>query len=169
MKKWLFPSLMALTMLAAGCQNKDNVAENTSYDLQNDKSAPNYMSNQTENRNNNPDFMTNRGKDEQHYVENDITNQNPNFLDLDRTGSGGEAGASNEGNDIKKAKDVVAATNEFVTDSVWINGDRMWVSVYKKGMLSDREKIAAESRLHKKLVTALPRYNIEVRVKEDRR
>lgn len=168
MKKWMFPLFFVLLMSAAGCQNANRSADDTAYDLRKDKSAPNLMSNRGD-VTNTPDYMNDRGKNQQHMVENDITNQNPNFLDLNRTGSGGEAGAANQGNDIKKAKDTIAATGEFVTDSVWINGDRMWVSVYKKGMFSDRGKIAAESRLHKKLVAALPRYNIEVRVKEDRR
>lgn len=169
MKKWLFPTFIMLLMFTAGCQNANRSADDTAYDLRKDNSPPNYMSNRSETRNHNPDFVANRGKNEQHLVENDITNQNPNFLDLDRTGSGGEAGAGNQGNDLNKAKAVIAATDEFVPDSIWINGDRMWVSVYKKGMLSDRGKIAAEARLHKKLIKALPRYHIEVRVNEDRR
>jgi hypothetical protein len=166
-KKWMFFSF-ALLFILSGCQSNNRGANEAAYDLRKDKSAPNYMSTPVGDRNT-PDYMSNRGKDKQHLVENDITNQNPNFLDLKRTGSGGEAGAGNQGNDIQKAKQVITDTNEFVPDSVWINGDRMWVSVYKKGMLSDRERIAAEARLHKKLIQALPRYHVEVRVKEDRR
>ncbi|MFJ5717198.1 hypothetical protein [Neobacillus sp. NPDC093127] len=154
LKKWMFLMVIMLFMLS-GCQNNNRGAKEEAYDLRTDRTAPNYMSN--------------RGKDQQHLVEDDITNQNPNFLDLNRTGSGGEAGAGNQGNDINKAKQVIAGTNEFVTDSVWINGDRMWVTVYKKGMLSDRKKVDAEARLHRKLIQALPRYHIEVRVKENRR
>ena len=170
LKKWMFLSIISLVALtASGCQNNRS-ADEEAYDLRSDRTAPNYMSNRG-NDQDIPDNMTNnnRGKNEQHLVEDDITNQNPNFLDLKHTGSGGEAGAGNHGTDIDKAKQVIADTNEYVTDSVWINGDRMWVSVYKKGMLSDRGKVAAEARLHKKLIQALPRYNIEVRVKEDRR
>jgi hypothetical protein len=168
LKKWKFLSFIIVLVLAvvSGCQ-KGNDADESAYDLDKDRSVPNYMANRDENRT--PDYMTNRGKNKQHYVEDDITNQNPNFLDLEGTGSGGEAGANNQGNDINQAKQVIADTDEFVTDSVWINGDRMWVSVYKKGMLKDQDKIDAEARLHKKLVKALPRYNIEVRVQEDRR
>ncbi|WP_066389545.1 hypothetical protein [Neobacillus mesonae] len=171
MKKWMFPTFIMLLMFAAGCQNGKQNADDTAYDLRRDKSAPNYMSNKNiaNNAEDTSDYLADRDKGEQHMVENDITNQNPNFLELNRTGSGSETGAGNQADDINKAKEVVAATNEFVTDSVWINGDRMWVSVFKKGMFSDRGKIDAEARLHKKLITALPRYNIEVRVKEDRR
>lgn len=167
LKKWMVLSFMMLFVLS-GCQSKDKGANQEAYDLRNDKSAPNYMSNRGKNLNT-PDYMSDRGKDQQHMVEDDITNQNPNFLDLKRTGSGGEAGAGTHGNDINKAKQVINGTKEFVTDSVVINGDRMWVSVYKKGMLSDQGRIDAEARLHRKLIQALPRYHIEVRVKEDRR
>lgn len=177
MKKLMFPLLIMVTMGTAGCQG-NRAADESAYDLRKDTSSPQYMSTRGQDwgntRNpddarNAPNFNADRGKDRQHLVENDITNQNPNFLDLNRTGSGGQAGAGDQGNDIHKAKQVIADTNEFVTDSVWINGDRMWVSVHKKGMLSDRGKIDAEARLHKKLIQALPRYNIEVRVQEDRR
>ncbi|WP_312473219.1 hypothetical protein [Neobacillus sp.] len=154
LKKWIVFSLVTVFILS-GCQSKRNAANDAGYDLRTDRSTPNYMSN--------------RGKNQQHLVEDDITNQNPNFLDLEQTGSGGEAGAGNYGNDTNKAKQVIADTNEFVTDSVWINGNRMWVSVYKKGMLSNQERINAEARLHRNLMQALPRYQIEVRVKEDRR
>ncbi|KLT16643.1 hypothetical protein AA980_16540 [Neobacillus vireti] len=147
--------MVIMLFMLSGCQNNNRGANEEAYDLRTDRNAPNYMSN--------------RGKDQQHLVEDDITNQNPNFLDLERTGSGGEAGAGNQGNDIDKAKQVIAGTNEFVADSVWINGDRMWVSVNKKGMLSDEKKVDAEARLHRKLIQAIPRYHIEVRVKEDRR
>ncbi|MFZ7946520.1 hypothetical protein [Neobacillus sp. 19] len=170
LKKWMFFSFISLVVLSvSGCQSNRGANEEA-YDLRNDRTSPNYMSNRGDNRTI-PENMTNRdrGKNEQHLVEDDITNQNPNFLDLKHSGSGGEAGAGNHGNDINKAKQVIDASNEFTADSVWINGDRMWVSVYKKGMMSDRGKVAAEARLHKKLVKALPRYNIEVRVKEDRR
>jgi hypothetical protein len=166
-KKLTFLSFIMLLMLTAGCQ-MNRSANDTAYDLRKDKSAPDYMSNRANNRSD-PEMTTNRANDKQHYVEDDITGQNPNFLDLDRTGSGSESGNGNHAIDIDKAKQVIAGTHEFVTDSVWINGDRMWVSVYKKGMLSNRDKRDAEARLHKKLMQALPRYNIEVRVKEDRR
>src|SRR3954467_1036647 len=113
------------------------------------------MSNRGNDRNT-PTNISARGKNKQHMVEDDITNQNPNFLDLKGTGSGSEAGANNQGNDIQKAKQVIADSDEFTADSIWINGDRMWVSVYKKGMQSEQGRINAEARLHKKLIQALP-------------
>lgn len=156
LKKWIVTSSLVLLMLSA-CQNNQAADDNdTAYDLRNDPAAPN--------------IMTNRTGDRQHYVEDDITDQNPNFLNLNRSGDQREFdGTNNNGTDIEKARQIIGETDEFVADSVWVNGDRMWVSVYKRGMLADRERIDAESRLHRKLVKALPRYNIEVRVKEDRR
>jgi hypothetical protein len=156
LKKWISLISILCLVIVSGCQS------------QNDRPANDIRSN-TSKQNNMSIRDTNRGKNKQHLVEDDITNQNPNFLDLNRTGSGGEAGATNHGNDINKAKQVIATTNEFTTDSIWINGDRMWVAVYKKGMLTTKKKDDAEARLHRKLVMALPRYNIEVNVQEDRR
>jgi len=155
LKKWMSLVSILFLFIISGCQG------------QNDRGA---NENANDLRGNNVDSIADRGKNKKHLVEDDITNQNPNFLDLKRTGSGGEAGGGhNTGNDTNKAKQVIAGTNEFTTDSVWINGDRMWVRVYKKGMHSDKERNDAEARLHKKLVRALPRYHIEVRVQEDRR
>lgn len=167
MQKFVLFLSLSMLLVVSGCVGNQGAKEEA-YDLSTDKDAPNYISN----RGNDvtaPTNMSDRGKNEQHMVEDDITNQNPNFLDLNRTGSGGEAGATNQGNDTAKAKQVIAGSDEFEADSIWINGDRMWVSVYKKGMQSDQGKIKAEARLHRKLIEALPRYNIEVRVKEDRR
>lgn len=174
MQKFVLFLSLTMLFLVGGCAGNRN---EEAYDLRKDKSAPNYMSIQDNDHNtstnrsnqNTPADRNNRGKNKQHMVEDDITNQNPNFLDLKRTGSGSEAGANNHGKDIQQAKQVIADSDEFTADSIWINGDRMWVSVYKKGMQSEQGKIDAEARLHRKLIQALPRYKIEVRVKEDRR
>lgn len=112
-------------------------------------------------------FTTNKpaGK-EQGVVRNDMTNQNPNFLNL----SNSEPDSSqNQNNDINKAREVINATEEFEPGRIAINGNEMWITVYKKGMLNADEKIDAEARIHRKLIQALPRYNIEVKVQEDRR
>lgn len=156
MKKWLLFSFLTL-LFVSGCEGTNDTNNTANYDLRKDESAPQYMSNRSQ------------GRDQSHLVEQDITNQNPNFLDLNRTGNGTEQGGNNTGIDIDKARQVVAKTKEFRPGAVWINGDRMWVTVYKKGMLTDQERDDAEAHMHKKLITALPRYEIEVRVREDRR
>ncbi|CRK82620.1 hypothetical protein [Neobacillus massiliamazoniensis] len=158
MKKFIFPSLLLLIMaiLVCGCQGIKN--NETAYDFRKDKNAPNYMSNEL------------TGPDKGRVMGNDVTNQNPNFLKLRGTRNGNASGGSgNLGVDADKAKQVIADTKEFRTDSVWINGDRMWVNVYKMDQLTIQEKLDAQARLHRKLVEALPRYNIEVSVQEDRR
>lgn len=158
MQKFMLFLSLCMMFMVSGCNGNQggNHGNDLAYDLKNDRSAPNYMSN--------------RGENKQRMVEDDITNQNPNFLNLSRTGSGSETGGGKDtGEDINKAKQVIADTNEFTVDSVWVNGDRMWVSVYKKGMQSEQGKVKAEARLHRKLIQALPRYKMEVRVKEDRR
>ncbi|MEH7074388.1 hypothetical protein [Neobacillus drentensis] len=170
MKKLSFFSLFLLLFVSGCAGNQGAQGNQKAYDLRSDNSAHNNMSIQGNNDRDTSMNMSNRGKNKQHMVEDDITNQNPNFLDLKGTGSGSEAGgAKNTGQDIAKAKHVIAASDEFETDNVWINGDRMWVTVYKKGKQSDQGKNKAEARLHRKLVQALPRYDIEVRVKENRR
>jgi len=169
MQKFMVFLSLCMMFLIGGCNGNQggNHGNEEAYDLKNDRSAPNYMSNRDGNT---PANMSNRGENKQRMVEDDITNQNPNFLNLKRTGSGSETGGGKDtGEDISKAKQVIADSNEFTVDSVWINGDRMWVSVYKKGMQSEQGKVKAEARLHRKLIQALPRYKIEVRVKEDRR
>ncbi|MFL6555258.1 MAG: hypothetical protein ACJ8MO_03990 [Bacillus sp. (in: firmicutes)] len=167
----LFLSL-CMILFVSGCNGNQsaNHGDEKAYDLQNDQSGPNYMSKRNRNNDDNtPANMSNRDQNKQHMVEDDITNQNPNFLDLKGTGSGSEAGGGkNTGQDINKAKQVIADSDEFEVDNVMINGDRMWVSVYKKGMRTPEGKIKAEARLHSKLIQALPRYKIEVNVQEDR-
>lgn len=156
MKQFIFPSVFIMMMLASGCQTRD--ANDASYDLRKDKTAPNYMS------------YTTTDRDQNRFVGNDVINQNPNFLNLNGTRNGMTSGGSgNFATDIDQAKRVINNTNEFRTESVLIKGDRMWVSVFKKGNLTKRDVKDAEARLHKKLVQALPRYNIDVKVKEARR
>lgn len=156
MKKFIFPSLCIALLLIGGCQSNKNANQSASYDLRKDRNVQN-MSNRLDNGDRKLDG-------------NDITNQNPNFLNLQGTRNGSASGGSgNIGVDTDYAKKIIADTNEFTTDSIWVNGDRMWVKVYKKGILSHKQRIDAEARLHKKLVQALPRYNIEVRVQESRR
>ena len=155
MKKFIFPTLCLAMLLLGGCQSNKN-ANQASYDLRKDRNVQN-MSNRMDNG-------------DRRLIGYDVTDQNPNFLNLQGTRNGSASGGSgNMGVDTDKAKQVIASTKEFTTDSIWVNGDRMWVKVYKKGPLTHNQRIADEARLHKKLTHALPRYNIEVRVQESRR
>ena len=99
MKKWIFLILLMMLMLTA-CQARN---EETAYDLRTDQSNPSFMSNRANHEN----------IDRQHQVENDITGQNPNFLDIRRMGTDGEANRNNFGSDIDIAKQVVNKSADF--------------------------------------------------------
>ncbi|MBS4190071.1 hypothetical protein KHA94_07620 [Bacillus sp. FJAT-49705] len=91
-----------------------------------------------------------------------MDSQNPNFLPLDRRDN------VSDQSDINKARQVIEETGTYRAGQVWINGDDMWVTAYKKGMMTESEKVDASSKLRKQLLKALPRYHIEVKVQEDR-
>jgi hypothetical protein len=139
MKKWLVFMLFTVLMLSA-CQ-KGN--DNTAYNLRDDVSNPNYMSNEV---NNQPGQMS---------------DQNPNFLNLRGTALNDASNRNNTGRDIDIAKDIVNRTGDFNADSVWINnaGDRMTVTVDTRGRNNDENITLLKARLSQ----ALPRYTIEIR------
>lgn len=138
--------LVLITMVATGCNNNANVQGG--YDLDEDRAGRDFVTNRPDNR-----VDGSRGRT--------MSDQNPNLLN-----TGG--GRGNNRADIDMAREVVQQTDKFTPSTVWINGNYMWVTVYKKGTMTDREKIDAESEVHKNLTKALPRYDIEVRVLEDR-
>jgi hypothetical protein len=145
LKSWIFYLILSLFLLN-GCSSKND----TSYDLRKDRSAPQYMSNPYSSR---------------EQIPNNLVNRNPSSLDT----KSGVIVNSNARLDTAKARKIIGRTKEFKPDTVYINGNRMWVAVYKRGILMEREKIADEARLHRMLVKAFPHYNIEVRVQEERR
>jgi hypothetical protein len=146
LKSWIFYLILSLFLLN-GCSSKND----TSYDLRKDRSAPQYMSNPYS------------GRDQ---IPNNLVNRNPSSLDTKKSGV---IVNSNARLDMAKARKIIGQTKEFKPDTIYINGNRMWVAVYKRGTLMEREKIADEARLHRMLVNAFPHYNIEVRVQEKRR
>jgi hypothetical protein len=148
-KKFIFPPILLLVLLVSGCQNNKNDLVKTN------ALKPDYRSN----------HLT--GHDRGRHIGNDITDQNPNFLNLRGTRNGNASGNSQSyGKDVAYAKKVIRM-NGYNPRSVWINGDRMMVTadLKSKRKLSGSATLAEESRLHNKLRQALPRYNIEVRVR----
>lgn len=87
--------------------------------------------------------------------------QNPNFLNLDGNGVDNQ-------DDINHARQVIQETGKYEPGPIWINGEKMWITAYKRGNLSEREIIQEQAELHRILVKALPRYDVEVQVQEDR-
>jgi hypothetical protein len=149
MKKWLLLTFFAVLMLS-GCM-KGNDTENTAYDLKKDTMNPNYMSNRSDNR---PD--SDMGP---------MSDQNPNFLNLRGTSLNDASNRNNTGRDIDVARDIVNGTDDFKSESIWINnaGDGMTVTVDTKGNLNGKERDDAIAKLQSKLEQALPRYSIKIR------
>ena len=145
MKKVVFPILI-LALLAACNQNQG--AENLYGD--------NEVRDETT-------LISNR-QDQQEYNTREWTMdaQNPNFPHTDGR-------RLNNQSDIEKARQIINATTEFRAGPIWINGDDMWVTAYKKGMVSDRQKVSDATAQRKKLLEGLPRYHIQVKIQEDRR
>lgn len=158
-------------MIAAGCGAADDNGYSKIHDrdgtrLIADNNDTNNDIFQRDDANNNARQLNNNGDRNRKDVVNEtrgrtMSDQNPNLLNID-------GGRNDQGNDIQKARTVVRQTNEFTPGAIWVNGDMMWVNVYKKGRMSHSQKIDGEAKVHEALTQALPRYRIEVRLREDR-
>nr|MDP5194476.1 hypothetical protein [Neobacillus sp. 179.-C4.2 HS] len=136
--------------MLSGCM-KGNDTDNTAYDLKKDTMNPNYMSNRADNR---PDRDM-----------GEMSDQNPNFLNLRGTSLNDASNRNNMGRDIDVARDIVNGTDNFRSESIWINnaGDQMTVTVDTNGNLNGKERDNAIGKLRSKLEQALPRYTIKIR------
>jgi len=143
-RKWLY--LLVIVFFLAGCNNNPKGL----YDQQEDRAGKALSHNEK------ADLLeTDRSRGWQ------MGDQNPNLPNMD-------GGRVDQDGYIDKARNTVNGTEEFKVGSVWTNGNRMWVTAYKKGQLTREERMDAEARLHKLLTKAIPRYEIEVKVQEDR-
>jgi hypothetical protein len=70
------------------------------------------------------------------------------------------------GTDINQAKKVVRSIPGYTPDSVWINGNQMWVTVRTNKVLSNHTKLKEAARIHEILVQAIPRYDMNVKIHE---
>lgn len=148
MKKWIIPSLLSVLMLTGCMKGNDNT--NTAYDLRKDTMNPNYMANRA-------NKMPDRDM-------GPMSDQNPNFLNLTGTSLNDASNRNNTGRDIDVARDIVNGTDNFRSQSIWINnaGDQMTVTVDTKGV-NGKERDDAIAKLRTKLEQALPRYTIQIR------
>lgn len=143
--------MFLLLILITGC--RQNAADGWIYG-QNDKDGARLITSRKE-------ALQKIDIDNDPRMDRTMSDQNPNFVNF--------SGNRNDiGKDVEMARQVVKQTKEFEPGPIWVNGEDMWVTVYKKGMLSERDQMDAQSRIHKMLLKALPRYDIEVRVREDR-
>ncbi|WP_100332488.1 hypothetical protein [Bacillus xiapuensis] len=104
-----------------------------------------------------PGSLTETRADEAKQDDPVNTNQNPNFLDLSPE-------QPTTGTDIDKARDVVRRYSPYAPGAVWVNGDRMQVTVHERK--SERYQASDEKAVYEKLIQALPRYKIDVKVKK---
>jgi hypothetical protein len=145
LKKMMCLGVLTILMLS-GCM-KGNDTENTAYNLRNDNTNPNFMSNSV-----NQDMGP-------------MSDQNPNFLNLRGTSMNDASNRNNTGTDIDIARDIVNESENFNSESIWINNaqDQMTVTVDSQGALDGRERRKAVETLRTKLQQALPRYTFEIR------
>jgi hypothetical protein len=145
LKKMLCLGVLTILILS-GCM-KGNDTENTAYNLRNDNTNPNFMSNNV-----NQDMGP-------------MSDQNPNFLNLRGTSMNDASNRNNTGTDIDIARDIVNESENFNSESIWINNaqDQMTVTVDSQGALDGRERRKAVETLRTKLQQALPRYTFEIR------
>ncbi len=146
MKKLLITCLTIITLasLAACGVNQDSL-----YGHRNDQDGMQFVRN---------------GQDEMHNEDSaqedrKNTNQNPNFLNLSDT-------QPTLGTDVDKAREVIETYTDYEADEVWINGDQMWVTAHTTENLQGKKLNKAEADLKDRLVRALPRYRMNVQIKE---
>lgn len=140
--------LLLAGLFLAGCNQQSQLSEGY-FDKNHDKNGRAFVN------------TGDAGVHDEYTMDSPMSEQNPNFINFD-------GNRVNNQSFVDKARQVISETQEFEPGSVWMNGHHMWVTAYKKGQLTNQEKVEAEARLHKILTKAIPRYDIEVRVQEDR-
>lgn len=100
------------------------------------------------------------------YLEGEITDiadRNPNFLDLNNENEA----HNNRGAYQQKLREIVESTQVFDAGMIYINGHRAVVNVTPTRQLSERELEKHANELEKKLVNAVPRFKIDLRVRNN--
>lgn len=88
-----------------------------------------------------------------------VPNQNPNFIDLTET-------RPDRSDDQHKLEEAIRNDKELSLGRVWINANRIDVTVYTTEDLSKKEIKQKEKEIHEKMITALPRYRIDVNLEK---
>lgn len=136
----------AFTLIITGCASDEQYSANKA-DRVNHGAGVRPLSNQ-----NNSQHENARGRT--------MSDQNPNLLNTN-------GGADDRGKAINQARSVVNDSAEFRPGSIWIAADAMYVNVYPKEKMTNKQEINARSKLHSRLTAALPRFVIEVRIVGD--
>ncbi|WP_226527940.1 hypothetical protein [Metabacillus niabensis] len=86
-------------------------------------------------------------------------NPGPNFLDLTES-------RPDQGNDQNKLEEAIRNDKTLSLGRVIINGDTIHVNVFTTEKLNADEMKKKEKEVHDNMITALPRYRIDVNLKE---
>lgn len=86
-------------------------------------------------------------------------NPGPNFLDLTES-------RPDQGNDQNKLEEAIINDKELSLGRVIINGDQIHVNVYTTEKLNEAEMKEKRKEIHENMITALPRYHIDVNLKK---
>lgn len=106
------------------------------------------------------------GRKDVSYVEGEITDiadLNPNFLDLNTENEA----HNNQGAYQQKLREIVEGTGDFDAGMIYINGYKAIVNVTPKGNVSKNDLRWRTNDLQRKLEKAVPRYKIDLRVKNN--
>ncbi|WP_335871457.1 hypothetical protein [Bacillus sp. 2205SS5-2] len=140
---WKLPlSIFTMLLVISGC----GVENDNSYSQVQDESGRQFVNNDLGDMND-QDALDTRQQ----------TNQNPNFIDLNRS-------QPTLGSDVEKAREVIELYTDYAPGSVWMNGQKMWVTAHTDKRLSDSNREVLEAKLHKRLIAALPSYKIDVKI-----
>ncbi|WP_433745418.1 hypothetical protein [Falsibacillus pallidus] len=143
MIKWIIGSIMIISLMS-GC----GVRNDSTYSNENDMNGQRFVNNKI-----------NKAWPDEEARQSDWNNQNPNFVGLSDTPPSMER-------DMDKARQVVKEYTDYTPGGVWINGNTMNVTVYtNKDFSSKKEAKRAKDKLHKIILQAFPRYNVDVKIK----
>jgi hypothetical protein len=85
------------------------------------------------------------------------TRQNPNFISI-------ADGSGNDRANVRKAVQVIETNTNYELGSVWMNGDKMYVTVHVPSSMSEEKRQTEQKRIHQLLTKAIPAYDIYVRL-----
>jgi hypothetical protein len=152
-KGTIFVLLMLITATLGGCNNYLGNKDVGQYDHKNS----------TELLKVGNDINNNNDRNGEHGLDQDeLTDQNPNFLNLN---SDNETHVNNIGIEIKQVRDVIRVNDTFKAGPIWQNGNTMNVTVYSNRNLTEQQEKQARKQLEKELTAALPTYQIKLNIR----
>jgi hypothetical protein len=150
-KGYFLAVLMLISATLGGCNNYLGNEDVGHYDH---KNSTELLKVGNDNDNNN--------RNNEHGLDQDeLTDQNPNFLNLN---TDNETHVNNIGVAVEKVRDVIGANGTFRAGPVWQNGNTMHVTVYTDRNLTGKQEYQAREQLEKELTAALPTYRIHLNI-----